>query len=227
MTLAKCDLPAKALKPSASHHARALLACVALALALALTACGGSSKPSASTTLASSGNSAGTAASTAPSSAGTSGSASGSGSGATGSTTGGGFCALVSADEARTVLGVVVKPGVSVKAAAQSAGPAGSCLYLSPDSQSQVNLGVLGNKVPRAVFDQQLKGGAGGDAMLVSGLGETAFSVPGVVFVYDHGLVLSLQILKHAVTIGHAAAVDTAVITDLLRKALSRAGFLR
>lgn len=43
------DLSAKAVKPTARHRPPTLVACGTLALALALTACGGSSKPSTST----------------------------------------------------------------------------------------------------------------------------------------------------------------------------------
>lgn len=44
------DLPAKAVKPTGRRHPRALLACGTLAVALALTACGGSGKSSSTAT---------------------------------------------------------------------------------------------------------------------------------------------------------------------------------
>lgn len=108
MTVTRYDLPARALQPSAAHHNRAPLACAALALALALTACGGSTKPSSNTASVSSGSSAISGTSTAPSSAGTS------GGGAT-SRVGSDVCSLVSAAEAQAVVGESLKPGVPVK----------------------------------------------------------------------------------------------------------------
>lgn len=48
MTMTEYDLAAKAVKPTAWHRPRTLLACGTLALALALTACGSSAKPSPS-----------------------------------------------------------------------------------------------------------------------------------------------------------------------------------
>lgn len=63
--------------------------------------------------------------------------------------------------------------------------------------------------VPRSVFDEEIISGAT-DRQPVSGLGEVAYSVPGIVFLFDQGLVLSLEIIKEQVP------VDTAVIVDLL-----------
>ncbi len=219
MTVTTYDLPARALQPSAAHHNRAPLACAALALGLALTACGGSTKPSSNTASVSSGSSAISATSTAPSSAGTS------GGGAT-SRVGSDVCSRVSAAEAQAVVGESLEPGVPVKGHYPAAyGTSGSCLYTNgfqtPSKMAQVNVNVLGTTFPRSEFNQFVKADAGSAATPVTGLGETAISIPGAVFVYDHGIALFLQIVKSTET------VDPAVIINLLRKALSRAGSLR
>lgn len=195
---------------------RGLLSCGTLALALALSACSGSGKSPQQNGPASgsSAGAAGVASESAPPT-----SQSPAGTRAPAVHAGGGFCSLVSADEAHTVLGVPVQPGVS-RTGAGPAGRAGSCLYKvtkpDPSVPSVVNVIVLGTKIPRSIYDQELRH----DRTPLSGLGEDAFSIPGVVTVFDHGLVLSLEIIKGG------RPVETAVITQLLRKALGRAGHL-
>lgn len=203
--------------------ARLLLIGGTLAVTLALSACGGSAKPSkkAAQTGGGSSSSASTSAS-APTSA--AGGASSSGGGNT-TKPGGGFCSLLTADEAQTVVGTPLSPGLP-RSGNGPAGPAGSCLYKAAKPvaglPTVVQVIVLGTKFPRAVYDQELRHDPDApDIKALPGLGEDAFFIPGVVTVFDHGLVMSVQ----AVTGGHP--VDTAVITDLLRKALSRAGGLR
>lgn len=218
MTKTECDpmLPAPLWRTP-----RSLVAGGTLTLALALSACGGSGKSPQQNRPASGGSAGAAGVVTKPvppasqSSAGT---------GAPTSHVGGDFCSLVSAGEAQAVLGEPVQPGVS-HAGAGPAGLAGSCLYkvTKPDPQAPtvVNVIVLGTKIPRSIYDQELKHDPqGGDVKPLSGLGEDAFFLPGIVTVFDHGLVLSLEIIKGG------RPVDTAAITQLLRKALGRAGHL-
>lgn len=136
---------------------------------------------------------------------------------------GGGYCSLVTADEARAVVGKDLAPGVSRTGTTPViGGKSGSCLYRSvhPTTLTLVNLVVVGTKIPRSVFDTEINSNAN-KTTPVSGLGETAFGMPGIVTVYDHGLVLALEIIKN----GKAVAATT--IIALLRGALSRAGGLR
>jgi hypothetical protein len=205
-------------RASTWREPRRLLACGTLALALGLTACGGSAKSPQSigsgpgdTPAATSGSTAG---------------ARSTGSGATGASAGGDFCSLVTADQARAILGRAVQPGLP-RSGTTPAGVSGSCIYKDAHivvgkPGTIVNIMVLGTKVPRAVYDQELKGNPDApDITPLSGLGEDAFSIPGVVTVFDHELVLSLQIMKDGVP------VDAVTITDLLRTALGRAGNLK
>ncbi|HEY8827728.1 MAG TPA: hypothetical protein VIM17_08215 [Jatrophihabitantaceae bacterium] len=219
MSVTEFDTTARA---STWREPRTLLACGTLALALALTACGGSAKPSQNKGPGSGGTPAATGTSTTTSSAATSGSAAGGGS--TGTSAGGDYCSLVTRDEAQAVLGRAVQPGLS-RSGTTPAGVSGSCIYNDANpvvgKPAVVNVIVLGTKIPRSVYDQELKGDPDApDIKPLSGLGEDAFFIPGVVTVFDHGLVLSLEIIKDGVP------VDTATITDLLRTALGRAGNL-
>lgn len=193
---------------------------VAVALAFALTACGSSS------------NSAGKDA--APSAPATS-----AGSGATSSTTSGSeqtdgaptsqgaggydFCQLITSAEAQAILGkpVKVKNHSSSKTAL---GPVGSCAYFSTDytlqSQSVVNVIYLGNKITRAQYDQQVsKLGVG--AKPVSGLGEAAMFIPGLIGVLDHGVGMTIQVIKNNVP------ADVALLTALAHTTLERTGDIR
>jgi hypothetical protein len=220
MSVTEFDSTARA---STWREPRTLLACSTLALALALTACGGSAKSSQSKGSGSGSTPAATnvATKSAPATAGSTAGAGSAGSGSTSLKPGGDFCSLVTLDQARAVLGRAVAPGLS-RTGATPGGVSGSCVYKDKPAVGKpptvVNMMVLGSTFPRAAYDQELKGNPDAPVMTpVSGLGEDAFSIPGVVTLFDHGLVLSLQIMKDGVP------VDTATITDLLRVALGRA----
>lgn len=215
------DTPAQ---PAGWPAPRSLLACGTLVLALVLSACGGGK-----TSDKKSGSGSSPAATSASTSAATSAAPSAAPPGSAGSGSsfhpGGDFCSLVTAAEAAAVVGTQLLPGVS-RTASGPAGQGGSCLYNATQrvvgKPTVVHVIVLGTKIPRTVYDQQLKGNPNaGPITPVSGLGDDAFAIPGVVTVFDHGLVLSLEIIKNGVP------ADTATITDLLRKALSRAGNVR
>lgn len=218
MTVLEHDEPATAPRHSPQ---RRILACGSLAVVLGLAACGGSAKPSPNKAPAGSAGSsaAATATTSAPRASG-----SAPGSGSANASPGGAFCSLVTADEAQAVVGEPLAPGLS-RAGAAGAGLSGSCLY-KPGTPvlakpTVVNVIVLGTKFPRAVYDSQLKGNPNAtDIKPLAGLGEDAFYVPGVVTVFDHGVVIALEIIKDG------RPVDTATIAALLRKALGRAGSL-
>ncbi|MEP7020513.1 MAG: hypothetical protein ABI808_07675 [Pseudonocardiales bacterium] len=197
-----------------------VLTAAALALTLALTGCGGSAKP-AKQKAAGTGASSVVAGSTAPASPTTA----AAGTGSQPSTTdGGGFCSLVTAEEAHAIVGIELTPGRS-RTGPGPAGPAGSCLYKAatpdPKAPTVVQVIVLGTKVPRSVYESELKHDPeGGPTTAVPGLGEDAFSIPGIVTVFDHGLVLTLEVVKGG------RPGDTAAVVALVRTALSRAGAL-
>lgn len=189
-----------------------------LALALSMTACGGSpdtsatkddtSAPSSAASSATSddtentGDSAGTAASGIP--------------------TDTDFCALVSKDEAEDAAGASLQDGESA-GEMQVVGLVGSCIYRGTDPSqgpTVVNIIVLGTTVPRAIFDSEILGDMA-EGQAVPDLGEVAYAVPGIVVVFDQGLVLTLEIIKEQMP------ADTAVIVDLLGRALDRADALR
>ncbi|PZS15558.1 MAG: hypothetical protein DLM57_12410, partial [Pseudonocardiales bacterium] len=148
------------------------------------------------------------------------------GGGASGTGPSAAFCSLVTLDEARAALGGPVKPGLDRATRSSPFPGGGSCLYNGTTSvigaSYVVNVIVLGTKIPRSVYDSEFKGNPdAGPITPVPGLGEDAFSVPGVVSVFDHGLVMALEIVKNS------RPADIAVIVGLLRKALARAGGLR
>lgn len=137
---------------------------------------------------------------------------------------GGDYCSLITAAEARAVAGEELAPGVSRTGTTPTiGGQSGSCLYKAahPKTLTLVNLIVVGTKIPRSLFDTEIKSKDTGPTTPVPGLGETAFAVAGIVTVYDHGLVLALEIIKGG------KAVPTTTLTAMLRTALSRAGGLR
>lgn len=195
------------------HGARRVLGCGAVAVALVLSACGGSASPAHQTAAG---------AGAASSSVVTAGSPAGGGSSGTGAK--GDFCILVSADEAQAVLGVPVQPGLS-RAGTGPGGLGASCQYKPTNDTgpaTELKVIVLGTHISRSVYDQHIKGAAiPGSITPVPGLGQDAFATTGTVTVFDHGLVLTLVIIKG----GNFAAA--AVITALLRKALTRATGLR
>lgn len=187
----------------------------ALALALTLTACGGSSPDTTA-------DQDDTAAASSAASDVTQESDNSTGSAASGAPTDTDICALVSKDEAEEAVGASLEDGES-KGEIQLVGLVGSCVYRGTDASqgpTVVNMIVLGTTVPRSVFDNEILGDMA-DGQEVAGLGEIAYSVPGIVVLFDQGLVLSLQIVKEQVP------ADTAVLADLLGTALDRADALR
>jgi len=102
-------------------------------------------------------------------------------------------------------------------------GRQGSCKYLSSyvnpttHSKSIVSVIVLGTKFTRAQYDEVLAE-VGPDAKPVSGLGETAIFFSGVVATFDHGVALTLQIVRD-----DRSVPSQAVMTKLAGTALGRA----
>lgn len=182
-------------------------------LALGLVACGGSSKTAttaattATTTAASGGVTTIAAATSATSTA------------ATG-TAGGDLCRLVTAAEAQAILGRPVGAGKVTKGAASPTGEVGSCVYRATNdtgviAKTIVNVAGFGTKVPRDAFFQQI-GADAPTATKISGLGQDAFNVDGVVAVFDSGRAITVQIMVD----GKPAPQATSV--DLARKVLTR-----
>lgn len=195
-----------------------------LALALALSACGGGSTPAAERreTTATSVPGGSTAASTAP------GAAAGTAAGSKGSA---GLCRLISQAEAEQALGKAVEAGVPTSRQTPD-GLMGGCKYLgatvnpSTSSKGIVQVIVLGTKLTRAQYDELSAGdgkiGSEAEAQPVPGVGETATYVPGILFTFDAGIVMFVQAVKDDQT-----TVPLATMTELAQKALDRAGDLR
>ena len=105
-------------------------------------------------------------------------------------------------------------------------GPGGGCVYASIDftqqSQTLVNIGFYGNKISRSQFDQEVTSKVGAAGKPVSGLGEAAVYIPGVVAMFDHGSALQVQIVKDNIP-----STDIALLTKLARKALERSSEVR
>ena len=135
----------------------------------------------------------------------------------------GDFCRLVTKKEAEAALGKAVQAGVST-AAGTPFGPGGSCIYRATDISataiSLLNVGVLGDHVPRSVFDEQAEAKVGANGQPVAGLGEVAFFLPGpgggVVFLFDHGVWLQVQVA------GATGSAGVDQMAELARKALGR-----
>ncbi len=182
-----------------------------LALAFALTACGGASSPAAKSK---------DPAAKSTSTAGNSGSK-----GATG------LCKLISQGEAQDAVGQPLATGVSTSGQTP-AGFSGGCKYLGTTVNTKTNgkgvvqVIILGTKLTRAQYDEATasegKIGAEAGAKPVPGLGETAFYVPGLVTLFDRGLAMTVQVVK-----ADRSPVDAAVIIKLARQALDRSGDLR
>ena len=180
-----------------------------VATAFALTACGSGSPASSSTPLSSTPSTAGT-----PSA------------GAGGQTAGTfDFCQLVTSAEAQAAVGRPVKVGISTSEITVL-GPGGGCVYASINFtkklQTIVNVGFYGNRIVRSQFDQEVTSKVGAAGKPVSGLGETAIYIPGVVAVFDRGTALQIQIVKDNVP-----STDIALMTKLARKALERSSEVR
>jgi hypothetical protein len=213
------------LPQSTSSRRRTIWASTALATLLSLTACSSSSSPSSKATAGGSAAAADRSTATASSPVSNPSSAlSGAVSTHPSAHAGGGYCSLLTADEARAVVGDGLAPGVSRTAPTPKiGGHTGSCVYklVHPTTAATVvNLIVLGTKIPRSLFDTEITQSAD-KSRPVPGLGEEAFGSAGLVTVYDHGLVLALEILKGG------KPVAAATLVAMLRTALSRAGGLR
>ena len=222
MTVTRNDVCAPRRQPAVKLRRRAWqVAGILMAVMLALGACGGSSDDESG----SAGNSGGanmgtmTSANADP----TQDADANTGSAASGAPTDTDFCSLVTKDEAETAVGGSVEEGTSV-GEMQVLGLVGSCVYNGTDSTlgatTVVNIIMLGTTVPRSLFDTEILGDFA-EGEQISGLGEVAFAAPGMVVVFDQGLVLTLQILAGQVP------ADTTVIVELLRTALDRAAALR
>jgi hypothetical protein len=194
---------------------RSTVACVALALTFA--ACSSSSKPAAnSPAVGSTTGSTSAASSTSASAASSSTSAGAASSLPSGSFD---FCRLITQDEAQAAVGKPVKVGI--RSSQQSPlGPVGGCVYGSTDttqtSRTLVNVVFLGNKLTRALFDQQVSAKVGSAAKPVAGIGEKAIYFTGIIAVFDHGIALTVQTVKDNVP------GTEAVLTVLAHKALDR-----
>lgn len=133
------------------------------------------------------------------------------------------FCRLVSSAEAEAILG---KPAKDARRTSSKTtlGPVGSCAYLSTDytlkSQSIVNVIYLGNKITRAQYDQETSD-LRANAKPVAGLGESAIFIPGLIAVFDHGVAMTVQVIKGSVP------ADLALLTALAHKTLERTGEVR
>ena len=135
------------------------------------------------------------------------------------------FCRLVTLAEAQAAVGRPVKVGLS-SSEKTVLGPGGGCVYASIDftqqSQTLVNIGFYGNKISRSQFDQEVTSKVGAAGKPVSGLGEAAVYIPGVVAMFDHGSALQVQIVKDNIP-----STDIALLTRLARKALERSSEVR
>lgn len=195
---------------------------VAVGMALVLAACGGSSSAGRNTAPSSPATTAGSGATPASSSTDPASVQSG---GKSDSQPAGAydFCRLVSRAEAEAILG---KPSKDPKHTSSKTplGPVGSCAYLSTDftlkSQSIVNIVYLGNKISRAQYDQETSD-LRAQGKPVAGLGEAAIFIPGLIAVFDHGVGLTVQIVKGSVP------ADRELLTELAHKTLDRTGEVR
>lgn len=89
-------------------------------------------------------------------------------------------------------------------------------------SQTLVSVGFYGNKISRSQFDQEVTSKVGAAGKPVSGLGEAAVYIAGVVAVFDHGSALQVQIVKDNVP-----STDLPLLTALARLALARSSEVR
>lgn len=198
-----------------------------VALTVVLTSCGGSSKPAGTNSPSVAGSPGSSTASSAPVSESTPATTASSAAASGAPTLPGGsfdFCRLITSDEAQAAAGKPVKTGHR-SSSTSPLGPVGGCVYLTKDtsttSRSLVNVVFLGNKLTRALFDQQVTAKVGSQAQPVPGLGEKAIYFTGIIAVFDHGIALTVQIVKDNVP------GSVATLTGLAHKALDRAGDVR
>lgn len=133
------------------------------------------------------------------------------------------FCRLVTRDEAQAAVGKPLLAGVSLPVKVTVGGRQGNCKYLSSyvnpatHSKSLVSVIVLGTKLTRAQYDDVVSE-AGASAKPISGLGETAIFFSGIVATFDHGVALTLQIVRD-----DRSVPSEDVMTKLAGTALGRA----
>ncbi|MGB9376300.1 MAG: hypothetical protein WCB04_02185 [Mycobacteriales bacterium] len=141
------------------------------------------------------------------------------------------ICKLLSQAEAQGAISEPVATGVSTSGQT-AAGLSGGCKYLGTTVNAKthtkgiVQVLILGTKLTRVQYDElatsEGKVGADAAAKAVPGLGETAFYVPGLVTLFDHGLALAVQVVR-----SDRVPLDAVVITKLAHTALDRAADLR
>jgi hypothetical protein len=213
-------MSATILHSSSTDRRRAAIACGSAFAVLAMAGCGGGPAPASTTGSSAAAETTGTpsptTAATSPASA------------PTAPVVAGGafdYCTLITAAEARGAVGKPVGVGLTGPAQQTPVGPAGGCRYLatgtSVDSKTIVSVVVLGNKVTRAEYNQELLAKMNGSTP-VAGLGETAVYIPGLVAVFDHGLAVTVQVVTKNVP-----STDVALLSGLARHVLDRADGLR
>ncbi|HJQ44304.1 MAG TPA: hypothetical protein VJ831_14545 [Jatrophihabitantaceae bacterium] len=204
--------------------ARVRVACAATTAALLLAACGsGSPSDGGSIFTVPSSITVTTPGSSSPTTSGA-GTAAGTGSG-TIDPSKVNLCRLVSKAEAEhAAAGAPMGAGKNTVTTEASIGLVGSCAYRASDSKAHsgtaVTVVILGTTVTQAAFEKQIKSKAP-EARPLAGLGDGAFTIPGIVFTFYQGLVLSLQVSVNA------TPADPATIVPLARLALKRTSFLR
>jgi hypothetical protein len=133
------------------------------------------------------------------------------------------FCRLVRPAEAAAILARPTKDARRTSSTT-ALGPVGSCAYLSTDysltSQSIVNVVYLGNRISRTQYDEE-SAELRASAKPVPGLGETASFIPGLITVFDHGVAMTVQVIKGGVPAGLAQ------LTALAHKTLARTEEIR
>lgn len=133
-------------------------------------------------------------------------------------------CALITRTEAQTALGVPVAAGVADSQVQPGAGLVGNCVYRAADTKahplSLLTIAVIGTLVSPGSFENQVHTRAP-DAKRVTGVGNEAFALPGTLFVFDNGLVLSVHLSTGQ------NPVPTATLVPLARTALGRSRPLR
>ncbi len=138
-----------------------------------------------------------------------------SGSGSRPVPTGGDMCRLVTKAEAAALVGRDVQDGESTSSE-QAHGTTSSCMYHAAPVQppTLVHVFILGNKFSHDQFLELFSKAP--DATDQPGIGEDAKFVPGVLSVYDHNTVLSVQIVVD----GKPAPANTVI--SVAKKALGR-----
>jgi hypothetical protein len=134
------------------------------------------------------------------------------------------ICSLITRTEAQAALGVPAAAGVADSQVQPGAGLVGNCVYRAADAKAHplalLTIAVIGTLVSPGSFENQVHTRAP-DAKRVTGVGNEAFALPGTLFVFDNGLVLSVHLSTGP------NPVPIATLVPLARTALGRSKPLR